>query len=98
YLPDDLWVSGIEIAYEQLEESATAVKRPVIRVRGSGKEMGQPLQSSFTTFRKRLDADSLTHQVIPQVRYGEEFSYLLLISFSQLPGAPSESDEEAELR
>lgn len=98
YLPDDLWIQSVEVSDEILEESESSGKKPVIRLRGSGKEMGQPLQTSFTAFRKQLDADPLTRHVIPQVRYGDEFSFSLLISYTLMPetAGVNETDREDE--
>ncbi|MBU0756122.1 MAG: pilus assembly protein PilM, partial [Planctomycetes bacterium] len=76
YLPEDLWITAVDIEEMELEELGTGKKKkPVIRVRGSGREMNQPLQKSFTEFRTKLENDPLTSAVIPQVRYGDNFSY-----------------------
>ena len=96
YLPEDLWVMSIETDMEEREEfGEPGGKRPVIRVRGSGREMGQPLQKSFTEFRTKLDADPLTEHVIPQVRY-ENFSFTLTINYSSYPASSAQEQEEKD--
>jgi hypothetical protein len=95
YLPEDLWITAVDIEQMELEELGTGKKKkPVIRVRGSGREMNQPLQKSFTEFRTKLESDPLTSVVIPQVRYGDSFSYTLLINYSKFAREPAETEEE----
>jgi hypothetical protein len=96
YLPQDLWITSIEIDRVEREEFNTTGKKPVIVVHGSGREMGQPLQTSFTDFRKRLDADPLVSGIIPQVRYGEDFTFTLMINYTLLPVEETASVEEGE--
>jgi len=95
YLPEDLWITSIEIQREEREEFKLGNKKiPVIKVKGSGKEMGQPLQTSFTEFKMKLDSDPMTAHVIPQVRY-EDFSFTLTINYTRfLPEAEVEVDDE----
>ena len=94
YLPDDMWIEAVEIVEEEREEfGAGRKKMPVIKVQGSGREMGQDLQKSFTEFRTKLDLDPSTSHVIPQVRYSEPFTFTLLINFSIFP---EEEVEEVE--
>jgi hypothetical protein len=84
YMPDDLWITSVEVKEVAREEFQLKEKKPIILVRGSGREMGQSLQNSFTQFRQSLEADPRTQGVIPQVRYGDEFSFSLFINFSCL--------------
>lgn len=98
YLPQDLWITSIEIDRVEREEFNTAAKKkPVIVVHGSGREMGQPLQTSFTDFRTKLDADPLTSGIIPQVRYGEEFTFSLMINYTLLPVEETDEEEDEEV-
>jgi type IV pilus assembly protein PilM len=97
YLPDDLWIESIDIVEEEREEfGAGGRKMPVIKVQGSGREMGQDLQKSFTEFRTKLDMSPLTSHVIPQVRYTEPFTFTLLINYSRFPWAGEEEAGEEE--
>jgi type IV pilus assembly protein PilM len=97
YLPDDMWIESVEIVEEEREEfGAGRKKMPVIKVQGSGREMGQDLQKSFTEFRTKLDLDPLTSHVIPQVRYSEPFTFTLLINFSIFPEDQAEEEKGGE--
>jgi type IV pilus assembly protein PilM len=99
YMPDDLWITTVEVKEVAREEFGLKEKKPIIMVRGSGREMGQSLQNSFTQFRQNLENDPRTQGVIPQVRYGDEFSFSLLINFSCLDmrdAVIEEGEEEDE--
>jgi hypothetical protein len=97
YLPEDLWVSSIEIEESDREGFARGrEKQPVIRVRGSGREMGRPLTDAYTEFQIKLDRDPLTRGISSQRRLGEDFSFSLLINYSVFPEEPETEEEEAE--
>ncbi|MHC4945557.1 MAG: pilus assembly protein PilM, partial [Planctomycetota bacterium] len=55
YMPDDLWITSVEVKEVAREEFQLKEKKPIILVRGSGREMGQSLQNSFTQFRQSLE-------------------------------------------
>ena len=95
YLPGDLWITSIDVERVELEQLGDgAGKVPVIRVRGSGREKDQPLQRSFTDFRKKLESDPLITSVVPQVRYGDDFVFSLLINYTSLSGGETDGDSE----
>jgi len=97
YLPDDLWINLVETDTVDHEEFGTGNKKtPVIRIKGSGREMGQPLQRSFTDFRTKLESDPNTSHLIPRVRYGENFSFSLEINYSVLSEKEDQEAEEEE--